>query len=86
MPKQKKIPNFKSETEEKEFWAVHDSADFLDWSKAKKVSFPNLKPSNKTISLRLPEGMLYKIKLEANRQGVPYQSLVKTKLYQAFCQ
>ena len=51
----KKIPDFKNEDEEREFWATHDSTEYIDWSKAKRVSFPNLKPSTKTISLRLPE-------------------------------
>jgi predicted DNA binding CopG/RHH family protein len=73
----KKIPQFKTEAEERNFWANADSSDYIDWSKAKKVLLPNLKPSLKTISLRLPEIMLDEIKLIANKRDVPYQSLIK---------
>ena len=73
----KKIPNFKSEDKEREYWAKQDSTDVLDWKKAKKVVLPNLKPSIKTISLRLPESMLEELKLLANKRDVPYQSLLK---------
>ncbi len=73
----KKIPRFKTENEEREFWAVADSSDYVDWSKARKAIFPNLKPSLKTISLRLPESMLDELKLLANKHDVPYQSLIK---------
>ncbi len=73
----KKIPRFKSETKEREFWARADSYDHVDWSKAKRVVLPNLKPSLKTISLRLPEIMLEELKLLANKRDVPYQSLIK---------
>jgi predicted DNA binding CopG/RHH family protein len=73
----KKIPVFKSEAEEREFWAKSDSADYVDWSKARKTIFPNLKPSLKTISLRLPELMIEELKLLANKKDVPYQSLIK---------
>lgn len=73
----KKIPSFKNEDEERNFWSKHDSADYFDWGKAKKVALPNLKPSVKTISIRLPEIMLEKLKLLANKRDVPYQSLVK---------
>ncbi|KZY85233.1 hypothetical protein A3743_19455, partial [Oleiphilus sp. HI0072] len=58
----------------------NDSADYLDWSKAAKVTMPNLKPSTKTISLRLPESLLESIKIEANRRDMPYQSLIKSWL------
>lgn len=75
MPKQ--IPKFKNEDEEREFWATHDSTEYLDWEKAQPVVFPKLKPSTKTISLRLPESMLNKIRLLANKRDVPYQSLIK---------
>ena len=80
MSKLKKVPDFKSEQEEREFWETHDSTEYLDWSKAKTVIMPNLKPSTKTISLRLPEGLLESIKLEANKRDVPYQSLIKAWL------
>ena len=73
----KDIPKFKNEDEERQFWAEHDSTEFVDWSKAKRGVFPNLKPSTKTISLRLPESMLEQLKLLANKNDVPYQSLVK---------
>ena len=76
----KDIPKFKSEEEERQFWAEHDSTEYVDWSKAKRGVFPNLKPSTKTISLRLPESMLEELKLLANKNDVPYQSLVKVFL------
>lgn len=72
-----KIPKFKNEDKEREFWAKQDSTEVLDWEKAKKVVLPNLKPSIKTISLRLPESMLEELKLLANKKDVPYQSLLK---------
>lgn len=73
----KSIPKFKNEDQEREFWATHDSTDYIDWSKAKKAIFPNLKPSVKNISIRLPESMLDELKLLANKHDVPYQSLMK---------
>jgi len=73
----KKIPRFKNEDEEREFWGRHDSTDYIDWDKAKKAVLPNLKPSVKTISIRLPEMMLQELKLLANKRDVPYQSLLK---------
>ncbi len=73
----KKIPAFKTEAEEQAFWATHDSTEYVDWSTAKRAVFPNLKPSTKTISLRLPQSMLEELKLLANKRDVPYQSLVK---------
>ena len=76
----KDIPAFKTEEEERKFWAEHDSTDYLDWSKARPGVFPNLKPSTKTISLRLPESMLEELKLLANKKDVPYQSLAKVYL------
>lgn len=76
----KKIPELKSETEEREFWETHDSTDYLDMSKAQLVVFPNLKPATKAISLRLPEELLARIKVKANKQDEPYQSLIKTWL------
>ena len=80
MAKLKKIPEFKSEAEEHKFWESHDSSDYVDWSKAEKTTMPNLKPSTKTISLRLPESLLENIKIEANKRDVPYQSLIKAWL------
>ncbi len=76
----KQIPKFESEEEERRFWLEHDSTEYVDWSKARVGLFPNLKPSTKTISLRLPESMLAALKLLANKWDVPYQSLVKVFL------
>jgi len=73
----KPIPTFKNEDEEREFWATHDSTDYIDWSKAERVIFPNLKPSTESISLRLPKYLLARIKELANKKDVPYQSLMK---------
>ena len=73
----KRIPKFKSEDKEREYWAKQDSTEVLDWKKVNKVILPNLKPSVKTISLRLPESMLEELKLLANKRDVPYQSLLK---------
>ncbi|MBU2563763.1 MAG: BrnA antitoxin family protein [Actinomycetia bacterium] len=73
----KKILNFKNEDKEREFWAEADSSEYIDWKKAKKFVLPKLKPSVKTISLRIPESMLEEIKLLANKRDVPYQSLMK---------
>ena len=73
----KQLPNFSSEDEERAFWATHDSADYLDWSQAKPTVLARLKPSTKTISLRLPESMLNELRLLANMRDVPYQSLIK---------
>lgn len=73
----KKVPTFENEDEERRFWAEHDSTEYVDWSKAKRAVFPNLKPSTKTISLRLPQSMLEELKLLANKRDVPYQSLLK---------
>jgi len=73
----KKTPKFKNEKEERSFWASHDSTEYVDWKKGKKVVFAHLKPSVKSISLRLPESMLDKLRLLANKKDVPYQSLMK---------
>ena len=76
----KKIPTFKDEDAEREFWSTADSTEYLDWSKAKRVTLPNLRPSLRTISLRLPEAMIAELKLLANKRDVPYQSLLKVFL------
>jgi len=75
--RKKKIPRFQSEEREREFWASRDSTDYLDWSQARKVVFPSLRPTLKTISLRLPASLLAELKLLANKRDVPYQSLLK---------
>lgn len=76
----KKIPVFKTEAEERRFWQTHSSVDYMDWSSAEEVILPKLKPSTKTISLRLPESMVNELKLLANKRDVPYQSLLKVFL------
>ncbi len=76
----KKIPVFKTEAAERHFWETHDSAEYVDWSAAEEVILPKLKPSTKTISLRLPESMVDELKLLANKRDVPYQSLLKVFL------
>lgn len=73
----KKIPKFKNEDEERTFWSTHDSTEYINWKKAKKVMLSNLKPSVKSISLRLPQSMIEELKLLANKKDVPYQSLLK---------
>ena len=75
--KKKKIPNFKNEAEEFEFWSTHDVTEYFDWSKAERTIFPNLKPSTTTISVRLPDIMIENLKFLANREDIPYQSLLK---------
>lgn len=77
MAQKKEVPKFKTEDQERAFWAQNDSTEFVDWSKGKETVFPALKPSTKTISLRLPESMLNDLKLLANKRDIPYQSLLK---------
>jgi len=76
----KRIPKFKNEDEEREFWATHSPLDYFNSKKIKRASFPNLKPSLKSISIRLPEDMLATLKILANKNDVPYQSLAKIYL------
>jgi predicted DNA binding CopG/RHH family protein len=78
--KLKPIPRFRSEAEERRFWETHDSTEYVDWSKATRVRLPNLKLSTTAISLRLPLGLLDRIKIAANKRDVPYQSLIKVWL------
>jgi predicted DNA binding CopG/RHH family protein len=75
-----KIPEFHDEDEEREFWRTHDSTEHVDWGEARPMVLSGLKPSTKTISLRLPEGMLEELKVLANKRDVPYQSLLKVFL------
>jgi predicted DNA binding CopG/RHH family protein len=78
MPKKlREIPVFKDEDEEREFWAKHDSTDHVNWDAGKTVVMANLKPTTRTISLRLSGSMLDRIRLAANKRDVPYQSLIK---------
>jgi predicted DNA binding CopG/RHH family protein len=76
----KQVPEFHSKEEERNFWAEHDSTEFIDWQSAKKRKLPNLKPSLRTISLRLPVSMIEDLKVLANNRDVPYQSLLKAFL------
>lgn len=77
----KKIPKFKDESAEQEFWATQDSTEYLDWSKAERgPTLPKLRPTLKTISLRIPEALLAELRMLANKRDVPYQSLMKTFL------
>ena len=76
----KAVPRFIDEVQERAYWESHDSTKHLDWTQARKAAFPNLKPSTKTISLRLPEHLLNAIKIAANTRDVPYQSLIKVWL------
>jgi predicted DNA binding CopG/RHH family protein len=76
----KRIPGFKNENDEREIWKDHDSTEYLDWNQAEPAIFPRLKPSTKTISLRLPESMLDELRQSANKRDIPYQSLIKTYL------
>ena len=76
----KSVPKFKTEAEERAFWETNDSSDHVDWSKAERTRLPNLKPSSTSISLRLPNSLLERIKTAANKRDVPYQSLIKTWL------
>ncbi len=80
MRKLKKIPHFRNENEEDKFWSTHDSTEYIDWSKAAHMEFPNLKLTTKTISLRLPAMLLDNLKKLANKKDVPYQSLIKVFL------
>jgi len=77
MSKLKNIPEFKNEDEERNFWAEKNSIDYIDWRKSKPMFFSKLKPSTKTISLRLPEFLLEELRMLANKRDVPYQSLIK---------
>ena len=78
--KSRLAPRFRDETEERQFWEAHDSSDYVDWSTAQRVRLPNLRPSTRSISLRLPVSLLERIKIAANKRDVPYQSLIKTWL------
>ena len=73
----KRLPRFKTEDAEREFWATHDSTDYIDWRRGKRMILPKLKPTSQTISLRLPKPMLDRLKQLANKRDVPYQSLLK---------
>jgi predicted DNA binding CopG/RHH family protein len=76
----KKLPKFATEDEDRDFWARHDATEYLDFSASNEVLFPNLKPTTRTISVRLPETLIDKLKMLANKRDVPYQSLMKVLL------
>lgn len=80
--KLKKISSFNNEDEEAEFWNSHDSTEYLDWSKARRAIFPNLKPTSRSISIRIPEYIINQVKIEANKIDVPYQALMKQYIAQ----
>lgn len=83
MKKLKKIPYFKSEIDERKFWQTHDSIEYVDWSKAKRVSFPNLRLTSKPITIRLPDTLVDRLKIKAHQTDIPYQSLIKRILFEA---
>lgn len=82
MPKKfKPIPKFKTEAEERKFWQTHSSDPYVDWSKAQRVSFPNLQLTNKPVTVRLPLALIDRLKIKANQRDIPYQSLMKDILF-----
>ncbi len=82
--KLKRIPKFKSEKEERNFWQRVDSTEYIDYSKIEKISFPNLKLTSKPITIRLPQSLIERVKIEAHKRDIPYQSLIKQILFQKF--
>ena len=82
--KLKRIPKFKSEKEERNFWQKVDSTEYIDYSKIEKISFPNLKLTSKPITIRLPQSLIERVKIEAHKRDIPYQSLIKQILFQKF--
>ena len=77
----KKLPKFKSEKEEREFWAIHDSTEYVDWSQAENWRFPNLKLTSKPVTIRLPQSLVDRLKIRAHKMDIPYQSLIKQLLF-----
>ena len=77
MRRKKAIPAFKNEEQERKFWASHESADYIDWRRAENLRLPSLRPTTRTISIRLPQPMIERLKVLANKRDVPYQSLLK---------
>jgi predicted DNA binding CopG/RHH family protein len=76
-PRPREIPKFDNEDQERDFWASHDSADYVNWRQAKLIKSSHLRPTTRTISIRLPESMIERLKILANKRDVPYQSLLK---------
>lgn len=81
MKKLKRIPKFKSEKEEREFWQKTDSTEYVDYSNLEKWTFPNLKLTSKPITIRIPESVIERVKIRANKAGMPYQTLIKQYIY-----
>lgn len=81
LKKFKSIPKFKTESEERKFWQTHSSVDYVDWSKAERVKFPNLQLTNKPVTVRLPLSLIDRLKIKANQRDIPYQSLMKDILF-----
>lgn len=81
MKKLKKIPYFKTEKEEREFWQRVDSTEYVDYSKLERWVFPNLKLTSRPITIRLPESLIERVKIKAHRMDIPYQSLIKQLIY-----
>ena len=81
--KLKIIPYFKTESEERKFWQTHDSTEYVDWSKAQRVNFPNLRLTSKPITIRLPDTLVDKLKIKAHQTDIPYQLLIKRILFEA---
>ena len=79
----KKIPYFKTEKEEREWWQTHDSTEYVDWSKAKRVRFPNLRLSSRPITIRLTNDIIERLKLKAHQRDLPYQTYIKLLLYES---
>lgn len=79
----KTIPHFNTEKEEREFWQTHDSTEYVDYTKAKRVRFPNLKLTSRPITIRLPESLIERLKIRAHKMDIPYQSLIKQMIYNA---
>ena len=78
----KSIPHFRSEKEEREFWQTHDSTAYVDYSKARHVSFPNLKLTSRPITIRLPEVLIERLKIRSHKMDIPYQTLIKTLIFE----
>ena len=81
MKKLKNIPHFESEAEERKFWQTHDSTEYVDYSNAVRVRFPNLKLTSRPITIRLPESLIERVKIKAHKMDIPYQSLIKQLIY-----
>lgn len=86
MKKLKAIPYFKSEAKEREFWQTHDSTEYVDYSKAKRVRFPNLKLSSRPITIRLPESVIDRVKIQSHKMDIPYQTLIKKYIFDGISQ